>query len=91
MRFPLVGSGQASPHSPAIPALLTRVRLISGIERGERNLVLVNVEKTARTLRLSLSEMFRSVKCQTPVVSIGEWWYELSPNRKLSRNGVPRT
>ncbi len=34
---------------------------IGGIERGERNLALVNIEKIARTLRLSLSELFRGV------------------------------
>ena len=34
---------------------------IGGIERGERNVALVNVEKIARALRLSLSELFRSV------------------------------
>lgn len=34
---------------------------IGGIERGERNVSLVNVEKIARTLRISLSELFRGV------------------------------
>jgi transcriptional regulator with XRE-family HTH domain len=34
---------------------------VGGIERGERNLALVNIEKIARTLRLSLSELFRGV------------------------------
>jgi transcriptional regulator with XRE-family HTH domain len=34
---------------------------IGGIERGERNVALVNVEKIARALRLSLSELFRSM------------------------------
>ena len=34
---------------------------IGGIERGERNVALVNVEKIARALKLSLSELFRSV------------------------------
>jgi transcriptional regulator with XRE-family HTH domain len=34
---------------------------ISGIERGERNLSLVNIEKIARTFRISLSELFRGV------------------------------
>ena len=34
---------------------------IGGIERGERNVALVNIEKIARTLRLSLSELFRGV------------------------------
>jgi transcriptional regulator with XRE-family HTH domain len=32
---------------------------IGGIERGERNVALVNVEKIARALRISLSELFR--------------------------------
>jgi transcriptional regulator with XRE-family HTH domain len=34
---------------------------IGGIERGERNVGLVNVEKIAKTLRVSLSELFRAV------------------------------
>jgi transcriptional regulator with XRE-family HTH domain len=34
---------------------------IGGIERGERNVALVNVEKIARALRISLSELFRYV------------------------------
>ncbi len=34
---------------------------IGGIERGERNLSLVNIEKIARALRLSLSELFRGM------------------------------
>jgi transcriptional regulator with XRE-family HTH domain len=34
---------------------------IGGVERGERNLALVNIEKTARTFRISLSELFRGV------------------------------
>ncbi len=34
---------------------------IGGIERSERNVALVNIEKIARALRLSLSELFRSV------------------------------
>jgi len=34
---------------------------IGGIERGERNVALVNIEKIARALKLSLSELFRSV------------------------------
>jgi transcriptional regulator with XRE-family HTH domain len=34
---------------------------IGGIERGERNVALVNIEKIARALRLSLLELFRSV------------------------------
>jgi transcriptional regulator with XRE-family HTH domain len=32
---------------------------VGGIERGERNVALVNVEKIARALRISLSELFR--------------------------------
>jgi transcriptional regulator with XRE-family HTH domain len=34
---------------------------MGGIERGERNLGLVNIERIARTLRISLSELFRGV------------------------------
>jgi transcriptional regulator with XRE-family HTH domain len=34
---------------------------IGGIERGERNVALVNIEKIARALRLSLSQLFRNV------------------------------
>jgi len=34
---------------------------MGGIERGERNVALVNIEKIARALRLSLSELFRGV------------------------------
>jgi transcriptional regulator with XRE-family HTH domain len=34
---------------------------IGGIERGERNLSLVNIEKIARTLEISLSDLFRGV------------------------------
>jgi transcriptional regulator with XRE-family HTH domain len=34
---------------------------IGGIERGERNVALVNIEKIARALRISLSELFSSV------------------------------
>jgi len=34
---------------------------IGGIERGERNVALVNVEKIAGALKLSLSQLFRSV------------------------------
>lgn len=34
---------------------------IGGIERGERNVALVNIEKVARALRISLSELFRSI------------------------------
>jgi len=34
---------------------------IGGIERGERNVAIVNVEKIARALRLSLVELFRAV------------------------------
>jgi transcriptional regulator with XRE-family HTH domain len=32
---------------------------IGGIERGERNVGLVNVERIARALRISLAELFR--------------------------------
>jgi transcriptional regulator with XRE-family HTH domain len=34
---------------------------IGGIERGERNVALVNIEKIARALKISLSELFRSM------------------------------
>jgi transcriptional regulator with XRE-family HTH domain len=34
---------------------------IGGIERGERNVALVNIEKIARTLRVSIAELFRGV------------------------------
>ena len=32
---------------------------IGGIERGERNVALVNIEKIAKTLRLSIAQLFR--------------------------------
>jgi transcriptional regulator with XRE-family HTH domain len=34
---------------------------VGGIERGERNLALVNIEKLAGALKISLSELFRGV------------------------------
>lgn len=34
---------------------------VGGIERGERNLGLANIEKLARTLKISISELFRGV------------------------------
>jgi transcriptional regulator with XRE-family HTH domain len=34
---------------------------IGGIERGERNVELVNIEKIAKGLRISVSELFRGV------------------------------
>ena len=34
---------------------------VGGIERGERNLSLVNLEKLAKALKIPLSELFRSV------------------------------
>jgi transcriptional regulator with XRE-family HTH domain len=34
---------------------------VGGIERGERNVSLVNIEKLARALHISLSELFRSI------------------------------
>ena len=34
---------------------------IGGIERGERNLSLLNIEKIAQTFKISLSELFRGV------------------------------
>jgi transcriptional regulator with XRE-family HTH domain len=34
---------------------------IGGIERGERNISLVNIERIARTFKVSLSELFRGL------------------------------
>ena len=34
---------------------------VGGIERGERNVALVKIEKLARALKISLSELFRGV------------------------------
>jgi transcriptional regulator with XRE-family HTH domain len=34
---------------------------VGGIERGERNVALVNIEKIAKALRLPLSELFKGV------------------------------
>jgi transcriptional regulator with XRE-family HTH domain len=34
---------------------------IGGVERGERNLSLVNIEKLAKTFDISLSELFEKV------------------------------
>ena len=34
---------------------------IGGIERGERNVALVNIERIALALRLSLAQLFRDV------------------------------
>jgi DNA-binding XRE family transcriptional regulator len=34
---------------------------VGGVERGERNLSLINIEKLARALKLSISELFRGV------------------------------
>jgi transcriptional regulator with XRE-family HTH domain len=34
---------------------------VGGIERGERNVALVNVEKIARAFKVTLSELFRGV------------------------------
>jgi transcriptional regulator with XRE-family HTH domain len=34
---------------------------MGGIERGERNVALVNIEKIAKAFRISLSELFRGV------------------------------
>ena len=34
---------------------------IGGIERGERNVALMNIEKIAKTLRLTIAELFRGV------------------------------
>jgi transcriptional regulator with XRE-family HTH domain len=34
---------------------------IGGIKRGERNVALVNIEKIAKALKISLPELFRGV------------------------------
>lgn len=34
---------------------------IGGIERGERNVSIVNIEKIAQTFKISLSDLFRGV------------------------------
>jgi transcriptional regulator with XRE-family HTH domain len=34
---------------------------IGGIERGERNVALVNIEKIAKTLKVTIAELFRGV------------------------------
>jgi len=34
---------------------------IGGIERGERNVALINIEKIAKALRISLSKLFRKI------------------------------
>jgi transcriptional regulator with XRE-family HTH domain len=34
---------------------------MGGIERGERNLALVNIEKIAKALKISISELFLGV------------------------------
>src|ERR1700682_3114312 len=34
---------------------------VGGIERGERNVALVNIEKIAKTIRLSIAPLFRGV------------------------------
>jgi len=34
---------------------------LGGIERGELNVALVNIEKIAKTLRLTIAELFRGV------------------------------
>lgn len=34
---------------------------IGGVERGERNVALINIEKIARALKVSLSELFRGI------------------------------
>lgn len=34
---------------------------VGGIERGERNVALINIEKIARAFRISVLELFRGV------------------------------
>jgi transcriptional regulator with XRE-family HTH domain len=34
---------------------------IGGIERGERNVALVNIEKIAKALQISIAQLFRGV------------------------------
>ena len=34
---------------------------VGGVERGERNLSLINIEKIAQTFKVSLSDLFRGV------------------------------
>jgi transcriptional regulator with XRE-family HTH domain len=34
---------------------------VGGVERGERNLSLINIEKIAKTFRVSMSELFQGV------------------------------
>jgi transcriptional regulator with XRE-family HTH domain len=34
---------------------------VGGVERGERNLSLLNIQKVAKALNVSLSELFRGV------------------------------
>jgi len=34
---------------------------VGGIERGERNVALVNIERIAKALKISLPELFRGV------------------------------
>ena len=34
---------------------------VGGVERGERNLSLVNIERIAKALKISLSELFRDM------------------------------
>lgn len=34
---------------------------VGGIERGERNVALVNLEKIAKAFRISLRELFRNI------------------------------
>ena len=34
---------------------------LGGIERGERNVALINIEKIAKTLKVTVAELFRAV------------------------------
>jgi hypothetical protein len=39
----------------------TQRTYVGGIERGERNVALVNIEKIAKALRIPVSELFKGV------------------------------
>ena len=50
-----------TPYRGIVGALPMPHDYVGGIERGERNVALVNIEKLARALKISLSELFRGV------------------------------